>query len=58
VRDYTTYQNELEKFIIPHIQSGKVVPQETVYYGFENIVGAFLSMLKGGNIGKALVSIE
>ncbi|WP_206023957.1 MDR family NADP-dependent oxidoreductase [Rouxiella badensis] len=58
VRDYKHLQEELEEFIIPHIQSGRVVPQDTVTYGFDHIVEAFLSMLKGGNIGKAIVSIE
>lgn len=58
VRDYKDFQDELEEFIIPHIQSGRVVPEDTVTHGFNNIVDAFLSMLKGGNIGKAIVSIE
>lgn len=43
---------------VPHIQNGKVVVEESITFGFNNIVDAFLSMLKGGNIGKALVSIE
>ncbi len=58
VRDYKNLQQELEAAIIPHIQSGKVIPEETVTFGFENSVDAFLSMLKGGNTGKAIVSIE
>jgi len=58
VRDYQHLQQELEAFIIPHIQSGNVVVEENITFGFNNIVDAFLSMLNGGNIGKALVSIE
>ncbi|WP_242600586.1 zinc-binding dehydrogenase, partial [Erwinia billingiae] len=27
VRDYKDFQDELEEFIIPHIQSGRVVPE-------------------------------
>lgn len=58
VRDYQPLQKELEDYLIPHIQRGKVVPQETVTYGFPHIVDAFLSMLTGGNAGKAIVSLE
>lgn len=57
VRDYKYLQAELEEFIIPHIQNGQLVPEDTVTYGFNNIVNAFLSMLEGGNTGKAIVSI-
>lgn len=57
VRDYNYLQAEMEEFIIPHIQNGLLIPEDTVTYGFNNIVNAFLSMLEGGNVGKAIVSI-
>lgn len=57
VRDYRHVQQELEAFLIPHIQAGKVRAEETITHGFDQIVTAFLSMLKGGNTGKAIVSV-
>ncbi|AWT45671.1 MULTISPECIES: NADP-dependent oxidoreductase [Streptomyces] len=55
VRDYTAVQEELYAFAVPHLRSGALVPDETVVDGFEHIVEAFLSMLRGGNTGKMLV---
>lgn len=57
VRDYRHLQAELEAFAIPYIQRGELVVEETITNGFEHIVTAFLSMLKGGNLGKAIVTI-
>ncbi|SMP82413.1 2-alkenal reductase [Serratia sp. CC22-02] len=57
VSHYKHLQPELENFIIPHIRSGKIVLEEDITRGFNNIVDAFLSMLKGGNMGKAIVSV-
>lgn len=34
---------------------GKLVYRETVTEGFENMVKAFVGMLRGGNVGKAVV---
>ncbi|XP_058817481.1 prostaglandin reductase 1-like [Topomyia yanbarensis] len=39
------------------IQEGKLKWQETVTEGFENVPGAFMDMLKGGNTGKAVVKV-
>ena len=58
VRDYQSLQTELEQFALPHIQTGRLVLAETVIKGFDHIVAAFLSMLKGGNNGKMIVSLE
>jgi len=37
------------------IKEGKLVYRETVTEGFENMVKAFVGMLRGGNVGKAVV---
>jgi NADPH-dependent curcumin reductase CurA len=58
VRDHLDAREELEDFLTPHIRSGRVVVDETVVDGFESIVGAFLGMLRGENVGKMLVRIE
>jgi len=58
VRDYRHLQGELEAFAIPYIQRGELVVEETITTGFNNIVAAFLSMLKGGNLGKAIVTLR
>ncbi|MFD4569962.1 NADP-dependent oxidoreductase [Streptomyces sp. NPDC058467] len=55
VRDYQDVQAELYEFAVPHLLSGRLVPDETVVDGFERIVEAFLSMLRGGNTGKMIV---
>uniref|UniRef100_A0A0A9X296 15-oxoprostaglandin 13-reductase n=2 Tax=Lygus hesperus TaxID=30085 RepID=A0A0A9X296_LYGHE len=39
------------------INQGKIVPRETVTNGFLNIPSAFIAMLKGDNIGKAVVTV-
>ncbi|XP_066246943.1 prostaglandin reductase 1-like [Euwallacea similis] len=39
------------------IQQGKLKYRETVTEGFENTVNAFVDMLKGRNIGKAIVKV-
>ncbi|MDN7855549.1 NADP-dependent oxidoreductase [Burkholderia cepacia] len=58
VKNYTSLQQELEDFAIPHLQRREIVAAETITKGFDNIVEAFLSMLSGGNLGKAIVSID
>ncbi|MDP9843004.1 NADP-dependent oxidoreductase [Streptosporangium lutulentum] len=57
VRDHVHLQSELEDFLLPHIRSGHVVPDETVVVGLPNVVDAFLSMLRGGNTGKMIVKV-
>lgn len=39
------------------IQEGKVKYHETITEGFENTAKAFIEMMTGGNIGKALVKV-
>jgi len=55
VRDYRDAQEELDAFAVPHLLSGRLALDETVVDGFERIVDAFLSMLRGGNTGKMIV---
>lgn len=55
VSNYRELQQELYEFAVPHLQSGRLAPDETVIDGFENIVGAFLGMLRGQNTGKTIV---
>ena len=39
------------------IKEGKLKYRETITEGFENMFKAFTDMLKGGNIGKAVVKV-
>ncbi|MER6784330.1 NADP-dependent oxidoreductase [Streptomyces sp. NPDC000658] len=55
VRNYLDLQEELYEFAVPHLQSGRLALDETVIDGFENIVDAFLGMLRGRNTGKIIV---
>lgn len=57
VRDYRHVQDELQDFLIPHLQSGRVVPDDTVVRGIEKAVDAFLGMLRGANTGKMIVQV-
>lgn len=55
VSNYRDLQEELYEFAVPHLQSGRLAPDETVVDGFEHIVDAFLGMLRGENLGKIIV---
>ncbi|WP_019068671.1 NADP-dependent oxidoreductase [Streptomyces hokutonensis] len=55
VRNYLDVQEELYEFAVPHLRAGTLALDVTVVDGFESIVEAFLSMLRGGNTGKVLV---
>ncbi|WP_250904754.1 NADP-dependent oxidoreductase [Nonomuraea sp. NEAU-A123] len=57
VREYGHLQGELEALLIPHIQSGRLVADQTVVTGFNQVVEAFLGMLHGRNIGKMIVQV-
>ncbi|KAM5130040.1 prostaglandin reductase 2-like [Mantella aurantiaca] len=39
------------------LRAGKLKAKETILHGLENAAGAFLSMMKGGNIGKQIVQV-
>ncbi|MFF2367878.1 NADP-dependent oxidoreductase [Streptomyces sp. NPDC058122] len=55
VSNYRDLQEELYEFAVPHLQSGRLAPDQTVVDGFEHIVDAFLGMLRGENTGKIIV---
>ncbi|MEV4997528.1 NADP-dependent oxidoreductase [Streptomyces niveus] len=55
VRNYQAVQEELYEFAVPRLISGQLALDETVVTGFDRIVDAFLSMLRGGNTGKMIV---
>lgn len=57
VREYPHLQEEMEEALIPHIRSGRLVPDETVADGFDHVVDAFLGMLRGENTGKMIVRV-
>ncbi|MFB8443241.1 NADP-dependent oxidoreductase [Streptomyces niveus] len=55
VRNYQAVREELYEFAVPRLVSGQLALDETVVTGFDRIVDAFLSMLRGGNTGKMIV---
>jgi hypothetical protein len=57
VRHHLDAREEFERFLVPLLQDGSVVNDETVIVGFPNIVDAFLRMLRGENVGKMLVQV-
>ncbi len=58
VREHLDARDELYEFLVPHIRSGRVVPDETVVRGFDQVVDAFLGMLRGANTGKMIVQVS
>ncbi|MFJ3214457.1 NADP-dependent oxidoreductase [Kitasatospora sp. NPDC086801] len=57
VRNHRDAQPELYEFLVPHLRSGAVVPDETIVDGFDHVVDAFLGMLRGANTGKMIVRL-
>jgi NADPH-dependent curcumin reductase CurA len=55
VRDHRDAQRELEDFLVPHLRSGRVVPDDTVVEGIGGVVDAFIGVLRGSNTGKMIV---
>ncbi|MXP19998.1 zinc-binding dehydrogenase [Gordonia sp. HNM0687] len=58
VRDHEDLRAEFEATVSAWLREGKVRSQATVSTGIENAPDAFLSMLTGGNVGKALVQLS
>ncbi|WP_327678013.1 NADP-dependent oxidoreductase [Kitasatospora sp. NBC_00458] len=57
VRDHLDARPELYDFLVPHLRSGAIAPDETVVEGFDHVVDAFLGMLRGANTGKMIVRL-
>ncbi|WP_034261229.1 MDR family NADP-dependent oxidoreductase [Actinospica robiniae] len=57
VGNHLDAREELGALLIPRIQAGDVQVDETVTEGIEHTVDAFLGMLRGENIGKAVVQL-
>jgi NADPH-dependent curcumin reductase CurA len=52
-RDMKAFLSE----VTPLVQAGKIRPRETVVEGLDNAPQAFLDLLRGGNVGKMIVTI-
>ena len=57
VRDHEDLRPEFEERVCGWLRNGDVTSRQTISAGLENATDAFLSMLAGGNVGKALVQI-
>ncbi|POX36916.1 NADP-dependent oxidoreductase [Streptomyces sp. Ru73] len=57
VRNHRDAQGELEDFLVPHLQAGRVQDVHTMTHGFDSLVDAFLGMLGGANTGKMIVQV-
>jgi NADPH-dependent curcumin reductase CurA len=49
---------EFDQTVAGWLREGKVDNLQTVTEGLDHAVEAFLGMLKGGNLGKALVQLD
>jgi hypothetical protein len=58
VRDHEEARPEFERTVSGWLRSGEVTALQTVVDGIDNAVGAFLGMLQGQNVGKALVRLD
>ena len=58
VRDHEDMREEFETTVASWLRSGEVQALQTVTDGIDHAVDAFLGMLRGGNIGKALVRLD
>jgi NADPH-dependent curcumin reductase CurA len=58
VRDHEDMRPEFEHTVATWLRSGEVEALQTVTDGIDHAVEAFLGMLKGANIGKALVRLD
>jgi len=55
--DHTNRWSEIQMQLIRLLESGKILTHESITDGIENAPAAFISMLNGGNLGKALVRL-
>lgn len=58
VRDHEDLRPEFESTVSGWLRSGDVTALQTVSEGIEGAVDGFLGMLKGGNVGKALIRLD
>lgn len=57
VRNHRHVQGELEEHLTPYLRSGELVPGHTVTVGLDRSADAFLGMLAGENVGKAIAQV-
>jgi len=57
VRDHEDLRPEFEERVSAWLRTGEIRSSQTVTKGLENAADAFIAMLSGGNVGKALVQI-
>jgi NADPH-dependent curcumin reductase len=57
VRDWMDRLPEFLAFMAPLVKDGRIRHREHVVRGLENAPAAFIGMLKGDNLGKALVQV-
>ncbi|MBV1856356.1 NADP-dependent oxidoreductase [Catellatospora tritici] len=57
VRHHLDLRDELEELLVPELQAGRIVSDQTVVDGIERTVDAFVAMLGGENVGKMLVRV-
>lgn len=58
VRDHEDLRPEFEETVLGWLRDGSLVSRETIIDGLDHAVDAFLSMLRGGNVGKMLVRLS
>jgi NADPH-dependent curcumin reductase CurA len=58
VRDHEDMRAEFENVVAGWLRDGSIRAVQTVTDGIDHAVEAFLGMLKGGNVGKALVRLD
>ncbi|RKT12196.1 hypothetical protein BX285_6162 [Streptomyces sp. 1114.5] len=57
VRHFMHLRQEAQIWLTPHLQAGRIVADEQIVDGFENVVEAFLGVMRGDNTGKMLVRV-
>jgi NADPH-dependent curcumin reductase CurA len=55
--DHTNRWSEIQMQLIRLLESRQILAHESITDGIENAPTAFISMLNGGNLGKALVRL-
>jgi NADPH-dependent curcumin reductase CurA len=58
VSDWAAETPAFVREVGPHVRNGRLRVKETVVHGIENAPQAFIDMLRGGNVGKMIVSLE